>query len=168
MWEAGTPLSSREGTRTWGARYGLELLGSCSIARVKKAKSGNRGPAAKSKQAPKDVDEYLAEVPESARRHFIKLRATVRSAVPPGATETISYRIPAIKHGGVLVWFAAFSKHCSLFPTASVIEAFKDELKGFSTSKGTIHFPIDQPLPTTLIKKLVKARVKECESKQRS
>jgi uncharacterized protein YdhG (YjbR/CyaY superfamily) len=59
----------------------------------------------------------------------------------------------------VLVWYAAFSDHCSLFPTAAVIEKFKNELEGFSTSKGTIHFPMDKPLPIVLIKKLVKARV---------
>ena len=88
-------------------------------------------------------------------------------SVPREAIETISYRIPAFKHKRVLVWFAAFSDHCSLFPTASVIEAFKDELKGFSTSKGTIHFPTDEPVPTSLIKKLVKARVAESESKKR-
>ena len=63
------------------------------------------------------------------------------------------------------MWFAAFSNHCSLFPTASVVEAFKNELKGFSTSKGTIHFPTDNPLPTALVKKLVKARV-SAERKQ--
>jgi uncharacterized protein YdhG (YjbR/CyaY superfamily) len=67
----------------------------------------------------------------------------------------------------VLVWFAAFSNHCSLFPTAAVIEAFKDELKGFSTSKGTIHFPTGRPLPTALVKKLVKARVADTKSKKR-
>ncbi len=83
----------------------------------------------------------------------------------PEATETISYRIPAFKYKGVLVWFAAFSNHCSLFPTASVIEAFMNELKCFSTSKGTIHFPTDKPLPTALVKKLVKARVAQNESK---
>ena len=65
------------------------------------------------------------------------------------------------------MWFAAFSNHCSLFPTASVIEAFKNELKGFSTSKGTIHFPTDKPLPTALVKKLVKAQVAQIESKKR-
>jgi uncharacterized protein YdhG (YjbR/CyaY superfamily) len=75
--------------------------------------------------------------------------------------------MPAFKHNGVLVWFAAFSNHCSLFPTASVIEAFKDELKGFSTSKGTIHFSTDKPVPAALIKKLVKARVAKMESKKR-
>jgi uncharacterized protein YdhG (YjbR/CyaY superfamily) len=67
----------------------------------------------------------------------------------------------------VLVWFAAFSNHCSLFPKASVIDKFEKELKGYSTSKGTIHFPLDRPLPIALIKKLVKARVAESESKKR-
>jgi uncharacterized protein YdhG (YjbR/CyaY superfamily) len=95
------------------------------------------------------------------------MRAAIRSAVPREATETISYGIPAFKHKRVLVWFAAFSNHCSLFPTASVIEEFQNELKGFSTSKGTIHFPIDKPLPLALVKKLVKARVAQNESKKR-
>jgi len=87
--------------------------------------------------------------------------------VPQEPTETISYRIPAFKYKVVLVWFAAFSDHCSLFPTASVVAAFKNELKGFNTSKGTIQFPTDKPLPTALVKKLVKARVAQNESKKR-
>src|SRR6266487_4261600 len=134
---------------------------------MKKRKSGHRSSAAKGNGAPNTVDEYLGGVPEPARGTLNKMRAAIRSAVPPEATETISYGMPAFKHKGVLVWFAAFSKHCSLFPTASVIEAFKNELKGFSTSKGTIHFPTDKPLPTALIKKLVKARVAQNESKKR-
>ena len=69
------------------------------------------------------------------------MRATIRSAVPPDAIEIISYGIPAFKDRRVLVWYAAFSNHCSLFPTAAVIEKFKNELNGFSTPKGTIHFP---------------------------
>ena|ERR1039457_778720 len=131
---------------------------------MKKVKSGNRGSAA---DAPKNIDEYLAGVPEPARSTLNKIRAAIRSAVPQEATETISYRIPAFKYKGVLVWFAAFSDHCSLFPTASVVAAFKNELKGFSTSKGTIQFPTDKPLPTALVKKLVKARVAQNESKKR-
>ncbi|HEV2492418.1 MAG TPA: DUF1801 domain-containing protein [Terriglobia bacterium] len=135
---------------------------------MKKTKSGNRNSAAKGSGAASGIDEYLADVPEPARSTLSKMRAVIRSAVPAEATETISYRMPAYKSKkGVLVWFAAFSDHCSLFPTASVIEAFKDELKGFSTSKGTIHFPIDKPLPTALIKKIVKARVAQSESKKR-
>src|SRR5712692_5325999 len=134
---------------------------------MKKVKSGNRSSAAKGNGAPKNVDEYLASVPEPARSTLSKMRAAIRSAVPPEATETISYRIPAFKYKGVLVWFAAFSNHCSLFPTASVIEAFKNELRGLSISKGTIHFPTGKPLPTALIKKLVKARIAQIESKKR-
>jgi len=134
---------------------------------MKKVKSGNHRSAAKGGAAPKNVDEYLAGVPEPARSTLNKMRVAIRSTVPPEATETISYGMPAVKHKGVLVWFAAFSNHCSLFPTASVIEAFKNELKGFSTSKGTIHFPTDKPLPTALVKKLVKARVAQNESKKR-
>lgn len=134
---------------------------------MRKVKAGNRGSAAKGKGAPRNIDEYLAGVPEPARSALSKMRAAIRSAVPPEAIETISYRIPAFKHKGVLVWFAAFSEHCSLFPTASVIDAFKDELKGFRTSKGTIHFPLDKPLPTALVKKLVRARVAQNESKKR-
>jgi uncharacterized protein YdhG (YjbR/CyaY superfamily) len=133
-----------------------------------KAKAGNRSSAAKPKSAPKTVDEYLAGIPEPARSTLKKMRAAIRSAVPPQATEIISYRIPAFKHNGVLVWFAAFSDHCSLFPTAAVIATFKNELKGFPTSKGTIQFPADKPLPTALIKKLVKARVAQNESKKQS
>src|SRR6202040_1120572 len=129
--------------------------------------SSNRGSAPKKRVALRNVDEYLADVPEPARSTLKKVRAAIRSAVPAEATECISYGMPAFKHKGVLVWFAAFSDHCSLFPTASVIEAFKKELKGFSTSKGTSHFPTDKPLPTALVKKLVKARVAQSESKKR-
>ena len=134
---------------------------------MKKVKTGNRSSTAKGDGPPEDVNEYLAGVPEPARSTLNKIRAAIRSAVPREATETISYRIPAFKHKGMLVWFAAFSNHCSLFPTASVIEAFKNELKGFSTSKGTIQFPTNKPLPTALVKKLVKARVAQSKSKKR-
>jgi uncharacterized protein YdhG (YjbR/CyaY superfamily) len=134
---------------------------------MKKAKSGKRKFAAKGKAAPKDVDEYLAGVPEPARGTLQKIRAAIRSAVPPEASETISYGIPAVKYKGILVWFGAFSNHCSLFPTASVVEMFQNELKGFAVSKGTIHFPPDKPPPIGLIKKLVKARVAQNENKQR-
>ena len=133
---------------------------------MKKARSGKSRSTAKANVAPKDVDEYMASVPEPARTTLSKMRATIRSAVPPEATEVISYRMPAFRHNGVLVWFAAFSDHCSLFPTAAIIEKFKNELKPFSTSKGTIQFPTNKPLPMALIKKLVKARVALNESKK--
>ena len=128
-------------------------------------KKKSSSSTAKGKAAPKNVAEYLARVPEPARSALSKMRAAIRGAVPREATETISYQIPAFKHKGILVWFAAFSDHCSLFPTAALIEAFKKELKGFSTSKGTIHFPLNRPVPVALIKKIVKARVAQLEAK---
>jgi len=134
---------------------------------MKKVKPGKRSPTAKSSSAPTNVDEYLAGVPEPARSTLNKVRAAIRSAVPAEATETISYRIPAFKYKGVLVWFAAFSNHCSFFPTAAVIAAFKNELKAYSISKGTIQFPTDKPLPAALVKKMVKMRVAQNESKKR-
>ncbi|HEY6121114.1 MAG TPA: DUF1801 domain-containing protein [Pyrinomonadaceae bacterium] len=121
---------------------------------------------ARAKSVPQNVDQYIARVPDAVRKRFTALRAAIRSAVPKGATEVISYRIPAFKQDRILVWFAAFSKHCSLFPTAEVIEKFKTELKDLSTSKGTIHFPNDKPLPIALIKKMVKARIKLTHSRQ--
>lgn len=126
----------------------------------------HRSSAKKRNTAPKNIDQYLAAVPEPARSTLNKLRAAIRSAAPAEAAETISYGLPAFKYKGMLVWFAAFSNHCSLFPTASVVEAFKRDLKGFSTSKGTIQFPTDKPLPTALIKKIVKLRVAQNESKK--
>jgi len=116
---------------------------------------------------PKDVDEYLAGVPEPARSTLQKVRAAIRAAAPPEATEAISYRIPTFQYKGGLVGFAAFENHCSFFPmSSSVVDAFKDELKGYQTSKGTIRFPVDKPLPAALVKKLVKARIAENERKK--
>ena len=137
------------------------------MARMKQAKSGSSRSRAKNSSVPKSVDEYLAGVPEPARGTLTKIRAAIRSAAPPEATEVISYGMPAFKHKGILVWFAAFSNHCSLFPTAAVIEAFKTDVKRFTITKGTIHFPTDKPLPSALVKKLVKARVAQMESKKR-
>jgi uncharacterized protein YdhG (YjbR/CyaY superfamily) len=120
----------------------------------------------KTGSAPKNVDEYLADVPEPARSTLNKIRAVIRSAVPPEAAEGISYGMPAFKYKGSLVGFAAFSNHCSFFPmNPAVLETFKSELKSYHTSKGTIRFPLDQPLPAGLVKKLVKARVAQNEQK---
>jgi uncharacterized protein YdhG (YjbR/CyaY superfamily) len=105
------------------------------------------------------VDDYLALVPEPAHSTLQRIRTAIRSAVPAETTEAISYGIPAFNYKGPLVWFAAFSNHCSFFPTASVIQAFKDDLKGYKTSKGTIQFPVDKALPAALVKKMVKARL---------
>lgn len=133
---------------------------------MKETNSGG-GSTSKGNATPKDVDEYLAGVPEPARSTLTKVRAAIRSAVPPEATEAISYRIPTFRYKGALLAFAAFSNHCSLFPMSlAVMEAFRKELKGYDTSKGTIHFPLDKPLPASLVKKLVKARIAEKERKK--
>jgi uncharacterized protein YdhG (YjbR/CyaY superfamily) len=116
--------------------------------------------AKRARTAPaKTVDDYFSRVPEPAREMLTKLRATIRSVVPATATETISYGIPAFRDNKIIVWYAAFASHCSLFPTGATIEACKDDLKGFTISKGTVQFPLDKPLPIALIKKLVKARL---------
>ena len=116
---------------------------------------------------PTNVDEYVARVPEPARSTLNKVRAAIRSAVPPEATESISYGVPMFKYKGLLLGFAAFSNHCSVFPGPAVIAAFKEELKGFKTSKGTIQFPVDKPLSAALVKRLVKARIAQNERTKR-
>jgi uncharacterized protein YdhG (YjbR/CyaY superfamily) len=118
-------------------------------------------------RAPKTVEEYLAIVPEPARTTLVKVRATIRAAAPKEATEGISYGMPMFKYKGMLVGFAAFSKHCSLFPGAGPIAELQGELRGFPTSKGTIQFPMDRPLSAALVKKLVKARIAENERKKK-
>ena len=134
---------------------------------MKKASSGDSGSAAKDGGAPKNTDEYLAAVPEPARGTLNKIRAAIRAAAPAEATEAIGYGMPTFRYKGALVGFAAFSNHCSFFPMGgSVIETFRSELKAYETSKGTIRFPVDKPLPAALVKKLVKARVAQNESRK--
>ncbi len=113
-----------------------------------------------SSRAHKGIGEYLARVPEPSRSALRRLRAAIRSAAPKDATETISYGIPAFRYQGMLGWYAAFADHCSFFPTAAVIRAFRDKLKGHTIKKGTIHFTAEKPLALGLIRKLVRARVK--------
>jgi uncharacterized protein YdhG (YjbR/CyaY superfamily) len=113
-------------------------------------------------KAAKSVDEYLANTPEPARAALMHVRELIQSVAPKEATEVISYGIPMFKFNGMLVGYAAFKKHCSLFPTGSgVLDRFEKELKGHRVSKGTIHFSPDKPLPDALLKKIVRARVKE-------
>jgi len=111
-----------------------------------------------------DIESYYAAIPEPGRTTLLKVRATIRSIVPPESTEGFYYSMPAFHYHGGLVAIAAFKDHCSLFPLgSSAIEQFREELKGYQVSKGTIHFPLDKPLPAPLIKKIVKARVAQNE-----
>jgi uncharacterized protein YdhG (YjbR/CyaY superfamily) len=117
---------------------------------------------------PKDIDSYLSSVPEPARTTLDKMRKTIQAAAPK-ATEKISYGIPTFHYLRSLVAFAAFKDHCSFFPmNSSLIAAYKADLKSYSLSKGTIRFPVDQPLPAALVEKMVKARLAQNEARQKS
>ena len=106
------------------------------------------------------IDEYIATCPKEIQKTLQELRATIKAAAP-GAEEKISYQMPAFALKGNLVYFAAFKNHIGFFPTGSGVQAFKDELSQYKGSKGTVRFPLDQPLPLELISKIVKFRVAE-------
>ncbi len=115
---------------------------------------------------PKTVDEYLAALGEDQRAALQHLRTTIR-AIVPRAEECISYRIPAFRlDGKVLVWFGAATNHCAFYPGA-VVEAYKAELKDFETRKGTIRFHAVHPLPASIVRTLVKARIARLTSPTR-
>lgn len=109
---------------------------------------------------PKNVYEYIAGFPKAIQELLQQFRATIKKAAPQ-AGEIISYGMPAFKMNGMLVYFAAHSKHIGFYPVSSAIAAFKKELEIYQWSKGTIRFPLDKPLPTRLITKIVKFRVAE-------
>ena len=114
---------------------------------------------------PKDIDDYLARVPDEARATLETLRKTIKAAAPK-AVEVISYQIPTFKlDGRMLVSFAAFKNHCSFFPGAAPIKVHAKDLRAYEISKGTIRFPTDKALPASLVKKLVKARIDENEAR---
>lgn len=120
---------------------------------------------------PEDFDDYTRRFPKGVQRLLRTMRLTVRKAAPV-ATEAISYRIPAFKLDGMLVWFGAHANHIGFYPGASGIAAFKKELSKYKSAKGSVQFPLDEPLPLTLVTKIVKFRVKErlakAEKKKRS
>lgn len=109
---------------------------------------------------PKDIHEYIASHPKEIQKLLEQLRVTIKKAAPK-AEEIISYGMPAFKLNGVLVWFAAHSKHIGFYPMASGIAAFKKELSIYKSAKGSIQFPLDKPLPLRLITSIVKFRVNE-------
>jgi uncharacterized protein YdhG (YjbR/CyaY superfamily) len=117
---------------------------------------------------PTSVEDYLSQVPEETRVALEELRNTIKAAAP-NTTEMISYQMPTFKYQGrALVGFAAFKNHCSIFPySTGVMVSLKEELKPYDTSgKGpTIRFPADKPLPADLVRRLVKARIEEIESR---
>jgi|SRR5271157_81245 len=116
--------------------------------------------------SPKSIDEYIQRYPKNVQVILQKIRVTIKRAAPE-AKEAISYQIPTFKLGGNLVHFAAFTGHISFFPTSSGVAKFKMELEGFETSKGTIRFPLENPIPYSLISKITKFRVKEVVEKRK-
>jgi uncharacterized protein YdhG (YjbR/CyaY superfamily) len=109
---------------------------------------------------PKNIDEYIASFPKDIQEILQQIRATIHETAPE-AKETISYQMPTFTLEGNLVHFAAFKNHIGFFPTPSGVASFQKELSAFKTSKGTIQFPLDEPVPFDLIRKIVLFRVKE-------
>jgi uncharacterized protein YdhG (YjbR/CyaY superfamily) len=109
---------------------------------------------------PKNFEEYFSGFPEEVQVKLEALRQTINKAAP-GAEEVISYQMPAYKYHGMLVYFAAFKNHIGFYATPTGHEAFKKELSVYKEGKGSVQFPLDQPLPLSLVTKIVKFRVKE-------
>ena len=117
---------------------------------------------------PKTVDEYLAKVPVDMRTALQDLRKTIRAAAP-NAEEVISYRMPAFRQNGILVYYGAFEDHCSFFPgSVATQRKFAAELKPFAAGKGTVHFTPQRPLAAALVTRIVKARIAENEARARA
>ena len=103
----------------------------------------------------KNIDEYIADFPDDVQKSMEKVRATIRKAAPR-ADEAIKYQIPTFVLNGNLIHFAGYKNHIGLYPGSRAVEEFKDELKGYTTSKGTVQFPLDKPVPVGLINKITK------------
>lgn len=109
----------------------------------------------------KDVDDYIDGFPKDVQRKLKQMRTTIRKAAP-GATETISYSMPAFKTNRMLVWYAAFSNHIGFYPGAGGVANFKKDLSRYKFAKGSIRFPFGEPLPLPLITRIVKFRLRAC------
>jgi len=106
------------------------------------------------------VDEYISTFPPTTKKALNQIRSVIQKAAPT-AEEIISYNIPAFKLDGMLVWYAGYKEHIGLYPRPDAITVFKKELTSYKLSKGTIQFPLDQPLPVGLITRIVKYRIAE-------
>ena len=113
---------------------------------------------------PTNIDAYIAGFPANVQALLQEVRSTVHKAAPD-AEELISYQMPAFRQNGILVYFAAYKNHIGFYPTASGIRAFQKEIAKYKNSKGAVQFPIDQPLPLSLITKMVKFKLKENNEK---
>ena len=118
------------------------------------------------KKTPNNIDDYVDRFPKEVQQLLKRMRLTIKKAAPK-AKETISYGIPAFRLDGLLVWFAAFKNHIGFYPRASAIAAFQKELSAYKWAKGSVQFPLDEPLPLALVSRMVKFRVKENLSKKK-
>lgn len=120
-----------------------------------------------SQAAPRNIDEYIAGFPENVRELLEKLRATIRDAAPD-AEEAIKYRMPTFTLKGNLVHFAAFKNHIGFYPAPRGIEEFKEELSAYKGAKGSVQFPLGEPIPFDLVSRIVKFRVRNQLERPRS
>ena len=118
-------------------------------------------------KTPKDIDEYISSFPKDVQKILKKVRSTIRNAAPK-AEEAISYQIPTFKLNGNLIHFAAYKNHIGVYPAPRAVAAFKKELDRYGSSKATIKFPLDEPIPYDLITRVVEFRVKEASKKAKS
>jgi uncharacterized protein YdhG (YjbR/CyaY superfamily) len=115
----------------------------------------------------KDFDGYARRFPKDVQQRLRSMRATIAAAAP-GATETISYGMPAFALDGILVSFGAYAGHIGFYPGASGIASFKKDLSGYTSAKGSVQFPLDEPLPLALVTRIVTYRVKERRAKRKA
>jgi len=118
------------------------------------------------KKIPKDIDDYVGDFPKEVQQLLEKMRLTIKKAAP-GAREKISYGMPTFALDGNLVCFAAYKRHIGFYPGAAAIAAFKKDLSGYKWAKGSVQFPLDEPLPLALVSRIVKFRVKQNLSKKK-
>ena len=123
------------------------------------------GKEDKTRKSYKDIEGYLADQTPAIRSLLEELRQTIKKAVPQ-ATELISYQMPAFRHHGILLYYAAFKKHYSVFARPVILQAFKKELADYSQTKSAIHIPLDKPVPKRLVTKIAQYVAKQNEEKQ--
>jgi uncharacterized protein YdhG (YjbR/CyaY superfamily) len=143
----------------------LESGAECEEVKRRNERAGREaGLRAMKRRMAKNIDDYVNRCPKEVQRRLTQMRMTIRKAAPE-AREKISYGIPTLALDGNLVHFAAFKNHIGFYPTPSAITAFSEQLASYKRSKGSVQFPLDEPLPLALVSRMVKFRVKEQLSK---